>query len=76
MDATETTTADAPTTGGDDLVLRLTETALATVADLRDAEDDADGLALRVEVTGVRGTVGPCEPNAQLTYGRMQVTWE
>ena len=72
MDATETTTSDDPTTEvgdadevpttaaasptGDDVVLRLTETALATVVDLRDAEDDSDGLALRVEVTGVRGT--------------------
>jgi Fe/S biogenesis protein NfuA len=46
----------AASAAGDDLVLRLTETALATVVDLRDAEDDSDGLALRVEVTGVRGT--------------------
>ncbi|NLV56663.1 MAG: hypothetical protein GXY13_13740 [Acidimicrobiales bacterium] len=46
-------TADAaPDT---ELVLRLTETALAAVTDLRDAEDDADALALRVEITGVRG---------------------
>src|SRR5690606_12870170 len=29
---------------------------LATVVGIRDAEDDPDGLALRVEVTGVRGT--------------------
>lgn len=47
------TTDAAPDT---ELVLRLTDTALATVTDLRDAEDDADALALRVEITGVRGT--------------------
>ncbi|HYI62695.1 MAG TPA: NifU family protein [Acidimicrobiales bacterium] len=68
MDATDTAAAPAPDaevpaaapTAADtpeaDLVLRLTDTALATVASLRDAEDDAEALALRVEVTGVRGT--------------------
>lgn len=39
-----------------ELVLRLTDSALESVRDLRDAEDDATGLALRVEITGVRGT--------------------
>lgn len=65
MDATETETTGSPDAGADDatgdtpeaeFVLRLTESALETVRNLRDAEDDADGLALRVEVTGVRGT--------------------
>lgn len=65
MDATETETTGstdgevAPPTADTpeaDLVLRLTEAALDTVRGLRDAEDDADGLALRVEVTGARGT--------------------
>ncbi len=47
MDATET---------HETTVLRLTEEALVTVTGIRDAEDEPDGLALRVEVTGVRGT--------------------
>ena len=47
MDATETQ---------EQLVLRLTDEALVTVTGIRDAEDDPDTLALRVEVTGVRGT--------------------
>lgn len=69
MDANDAPTAPAPDEAVDDeatapsadtpdseLVLRLTESALETVRSLRDAEDDAAGLALRVEVTGVRGT--------------------
>lgn len=56
MDATETEVPTAADTPADQLVLRLTESALGTVRGLRDAEDDADALALRVEVTGVRGT--------------------
>ncbi len=66
MDATDTETpvpdediaAPAPPadTPGVDLVLRLTDIALETVTGLRDAEDDADALALRIEVTGTRGT--------------------
>lgn len=50
MDATET---DTPV---DQLVLRLTDEALTTVSGIRDAEDDPAALALRVEVTGVRGS--------------------
>ncbi|QYG92209.1 DUF59 domain-containing protein [Iamia sp. SCSIO 61187] len=50
MDATET---DTPV---DQLVLRLTDEALTTVTGIRDAEDDPSALALRVEVTGVRGS--------------------
>lgn len=37
-------------------VLRVTEDALAKVLELRAAEDDGDGLGLRVEVVGVNGT--------------------
>ena len=50
MDATDT---DTPV---DQLVLRLTDDAHTTVTGIRDAEDEPDGLALRVEVTGARGT--------------------
>ena len=50
MDATDT---DTPV---DQLVLRLTDEALTTVTGIRDAEDDPAALALRVEVTGVRGS--------------------
>lgn len=69
MDATDAQTGPSPDEAVDtatavvaqatpeaDLVLTLTETALDTVRGLRDAEEDAAGLALRVEVTGVRGT--------------------
>lgn len=59
MDATETDTPDTTAstdTPAERLVLRLTDEALGTVIGIRDAEDDPDGLALRVEVTGVRGT--------------------
>jgi Fe/S biogenesis protein NfuA len=47
VDATETE---------EKLVLRLTDEALVTVTGIRDAEDDPENLALRIEVTGVRGT--------------------
>src|SRR5688572_23554409 len=50
MDATDT---DTPV---DQLVLRLTDEALTTVTGIRDAEEDPAALALRVEVTGVRGS--------------------
>jgi Fe/S biogenesis protein NfuA len=36
-------------------VIRITDTALATVLQLRKAEDAPDTLGLRIEVTGVRG---------------------
>src|SRR3954470_7260214 len=38
-----------------DSVIRITDNALAKVLELRGAEDDPDGLGLRIEVTGVRG---------------------
>jgi len=43
------TTVDTP-------VLHLTDAALAKVLEIRSAEEDAESLALRVEITGSRGT--------------------
>jgi Fe/S biogenesis protein NfuA len=48
--ADATTETAAPTT-----VLEVTEPAIARILELRANEDESDGLALRVEVTGVRG---------------------
>ena len=36
-------------------VIHVTDTALAKILELRAAEEDPDGLGLRIEVTGVRG---------------------
>ena len=36
-------------------IIHVTETALAKILELRAAEEDSDGLGLRIEVTGVRG---------------------
>jgi Fe/S biogenesis protein NfuA len=36
-------------------IITVTEQALAKILELRAAEDDPDGLGLRIEVTGVRG---------------------
>src|SRR4051812_6102111 len=36
-------------------VIHVTETALAKILELRSAEEDPDGLGLRIEITGVRG---------------------
>ncbi len=63
MSATE---SDAPTTpadagaagdGSDDasVVLTVTESAIAKILELRQSEEEPEGLALRVAVTGVRG---------------------
>ena len=49
IEATEATEPDA------DEVLVVTDEALTTVMGVRDGEDDADGLALRIEVTGING---------------------
>ncbi len=38
-----------------DVVLEVTEAARAAVIGIRDQEDDADTLALRVEITGING---------------------
>jgi Fe/S biogenesis protein NfuA len=48
--ADATTETAAPAT-----VLEVTEPAIERILELRANEDDPDGLALRVEVTGVRG---------------------
>jgi Fe/S biogenesis protein NfuA len=48
--ADATTETAAPAT-----VLEVTEPAIARILELRANEDEPDGLALRVEVTGVRG---------------------
>ena len=36
-------------------VIQVTEVALAKILELRAAEDDPDGLGLRIEITGARG---------------------
>ena len=56
-----------------DSVIRVTDAALAKVLELRGAEDEPDGLGLRIEVTGVRGAdftydlafepLAECEPD-------------
>ena len=50
MSATETEVPEA-----DEVVLTVTEAATAKILELREAEDEPAGLALRVAVTGVRG---------------------
>lgn len=62
MSTTETTTtpaSDVDETGtgtvGDELVMRVSDDALATVLGIRGQEDDPDLLALRVEITGSKG---------------------
>ena len=39
----------------DEVILTVTEVAIAKILELREAEDDPGGLALRVAVTGIRG---------------------
>src|SRR3954451_740527 len=56
-----------------DSVIRITDNALAKVLELRGAEDEPEGLGLRIEVTGVRGAdftydlafepLAECEPD-------------
>lgn len=62
MSTTETTTTPASEvdetgtgTVGDELVMRVSDDALATVLGIRGQEDDPDLLALRVEITGSKG---------------------
>jgi Fe/S biogenesis protein NfuA len=52
MSVTETET---PQTDGDEVILTVTEVAVGKILELREAEDDPAGLALRVAVTGIRG---------------------
>ncbi len=49
-----TTETEAPETT-DAVILTVTETAIAKILELREAEDEPAGLALRVAVTGMRG---------------------
>lgn len=51
MSVTETQT---PETDGE-VILTVTEVAVAKILELREAEDDPSSLALRVAVTGIRG---------------------
>ena len=37
------------------VILTVTDVAVAKILELREAEDEPDGLALRVAVTGIRG---------------------
>ncbi len=56
MSVTETPdTEGTPDHDGDDVILTVTEVAAAKVLELREAEDDASGLALRISVTGIAG---------------------
>lgn len=51
MSATETETPETE----DEVILRVTDTAVTKILELREAEDDPSTLALRVSVTGIRG---------------------
>lgn len=51
MAVTETETTETD----DDIVLTVTDVAIAKILELRKAEDDPDNLALRVSVTGMAG---------------------
>ncbi len=47
--------AGTDTSSTDDVVMTVTDDAMATVLGIRDQEDDPQGLALRVEITGSKG---------------------
>ncbi len=49
------TTETEATQTTDEVILSVTETAIAKILELREAEDEPAGLALRVAVTGIRG---------------------
>ena len=60
MSTTESEATTSDVTGSDDddaigVVLSVTETAVAKILELREAEDEPAGLALRVAVTGISG---------------------
>ncbi|WP_436795028.1 NifU family protein [Actinospongicola halichondriae] len=56
MSVTETETPEPSDEAADDgVILAVTEVAVAKVLELREAEEDASGLALRVSVTGIAG---------------------
>ncbi len=52
MSVTESETTE---TEGDEVILTVTEAAIAKILELREAEDEPSGLALRVSVTGIAG---------------------
>lgn len=52
MSVTESETTE---TTDDGVILTVTEAAIAKILELREAEDDPSGLALRVSVTGIAG---------------------
>ena len=56
-EAPETTDSEVAPDGeaGDAVILAVTETAIAKILELREAEDDPAGLALRIAITGFRG---------------------
>ena len=54
-EAPQTTEVDDAAAPGDEVVLTVTETAIAKILELREAEDDPADLALRIAVTGIRG---------------------
>lgn len=49
------TETDETTVAEDPVILTVTEVAVTKILELREAEDDPAGLALRVAVTGIRG---------------------
>ena len=54
--ATDSETIDSETTDGPvGVVMTVSDEAMETVLGIRDQEDDPEGLALRVEITGSRG---------------------
>ncbi len=56
MSVTETeTTENERDPEGDQVILTVTEVAVTKILELREAEDEPEGLALRVAVTGIRG---------------------
>lgn len=46
---------DAPSTEDGEIILSVTEAAVGKILELREAEENASGLALRVAITGIRG---------------------
>src|SRR3546814_454453 len=54
-EAPQTTTRDDAPAAGDEVILTVTETAIAKILELRESEDDPAGLTLRIAVTGIRG---------------------
>lgn len=46
---------DTPHTDEEGVILSVTDNAVAKILELRQAEDEPEGLALRVAVTGIRG---------------------